>query len=583
MLSLGEGLIEFIPEIGGLIEEINEALAQDGVGPEDVAGKLSASAQGLFEFLPESIRQQMLLDRDAHGNVAVSQIETERLLIQIAGQELGKLKAAGSYSGKFKTMSHFFGYEGRSGLPSLFDSNYCYGLGYNAACLLSLGHTGMMSSLNNLGAPVEEWTAAGVPLTHMMNVERRHGKNKPVIKKALVELDGAAFKHFAAERAGWVGSDEYVSVGPIQLVEPSAGGAADAADIPLFLQLEVFGELRPGHGAATNTAGAGAAGADGEEEEKEEGTKKKRRTATGSKKGSSSSSPSSSSSSSAAAGAGGAGVSLAAERAAAGPATAEPLVAVEGAMATAVDEGDKEALRGLLPHVAEGPLVKIVPAAAATAAAAAAAGGKKPGAQRIGIVFNGRQSPGGHNCVAGLFDQVKAEHKNSVVVGFVDGTVGLFGKNGRELTKADIDSHRNQGGFDLLGRSADKIRSPEEQAAAGATCKALKLDGLVLVGGTFTAGDAANLAEYFKSASIPTAVVCIPCSIDGDVSSPMVEITLGLDTASKVNAQLIGNISSDSISAKKYWHMIKVGRRRRRRLRRDPQEAGGRNERRAGY
>jgi pyrophosphate--fructose-6-phosphate 1-phosphotransferase len=181
------------------------------------------------------------------------------------------------------------------------------------------------------------------------------------------------------------------------------------------------------------------------------------------------------------------------------------------------------------------------------------------GAQKIGVVFCGRQSPGGHNVIAGLYDTLSRNSpEGSSVLGFVGGTLGLFAKEYVELSAALVDRHRNQGGFDMLGRSVDKIRTPEEQRAAQEACTALGLTGLVMIGGTFTAGDAANLAETFKVAGVATAVVCVPCTIDGDVDSPMVEATLGFDTASKVNGQMIGNVASDINSAKKYYHFVRV-------------------------
>ena len=164
--------------------------------------KLSPASASVFSYLPQSIREQLLLDRDSHGNVIVSRIETEKLIVQCALQELAE-----DIASKFKYEFHFFGYEGRSAMPSRFDSNYCYALGYNAGLLLQNRCTGMISTIGNLTAPVENWTAGGMPLTHMMNMERRAGKEKPVIKKALTELDGKPFKTFVARRKRWMVND----------------------------------------------------------------------------------------------------------------------------------------------------------------------------------------------------------------------------------------------------------------------------------------------------------------------------------------------------------------------------------------
>ncbi|CAI0554855.1 unnamed protein product [Linum tenue] len=177
--------------------------------------------------------EQLMLERDPHGNVQVAKIETEKMLIQMVETELEKRKLEGSYKGQFKGQSHFFGYEGRCGLPTNFDSMYCYALGYAAAVLLHSGKTGLISSVGNLGAPVSEWTVGGTALTSLMDVERRHGKNKPVIKKAMVELEGAPFKKFASMREEWALKNRYISPGPIQFMGPGS----DDVNHTLLLEL----------------------------------------------------------------------------------------------------------------------------------------------------------------------------------------------------------------------------------------------------------------------------------------------------------------------------------------------------------
>lgn len=164
---------------------------------------------------------QLAMDRDPHGNVQVSKIETEKLLAEMVALELKERSADKKYKGKFSTQTHFFGYEGRCAAPSNFDADYCYGLGYNAAALIESGKTGYMSSLRNLTKPAEEWIAGGIPITMMMNIERRHGEDKPVIKKALVELDGKPFTEFANHRSKWAEETHYLYPGPIQYFGPS--------------------------------------------------------------------------------------------------------------------------------------------------------------------------------------------------------------------------------------------------------------------------------------------------------------------------------------------------------------------------
>ena len=223
-----EGLIEFIPAIKKLIAELNDTLAKDeakSVARQDVIGylkgKLSAANLATFESLPADVASQLALDRDPHGNVQVSLIETEKLLSKMVAARLSEMKAAGQYSGKFSAQHHFFGYEGRCAAPSNFDADYCYSLGYNASRLIACGKTGYMSVIKNTTAPADKWIAGGVPITMMMNLEKRAGKFKPVIRKALVELDGAPFKYFAAHRDEWAVGTEYVYPGAIQYWGPS--------------------------------------------------------------------------------------------------------------------------------------------------------------------------------------------------------------------------------------------------------------------------------------------------------------------------------------------------------------------------
>ena len=223
-----EGLIEFIPAIKKLIAELNDMLATDeakAVARENqidyVKAHLSAANLATFESLPAGVARQLALDRDPHGNVQVSLIETEKLLSEMVGRKLAAMKKEGAFVGKFSAQHHFFGYEGRCAAPSNFDADYCYSLGYNASRLILVGKTGYMSVIRNTTAPAAEWIAGGVPITMMMNLEKRGGKFKPVIRKALVELDGAPFKYFAANRETWAVETSYVYPGAIQYWGPS--------------------------------------------------------------------------------------------------------------------------------------------------------------------------------------------------------------------------------------------------------------------------------------------------------------------------------------------------------------------------
>lgn len=230
-ILIPEGLIEFIPAMRVLIQELNDMLAQnddfaslegDDAKREYVKSMLSPASCELYRSLPKGIARQLTLDRDPHGNVLVSQIETEKLLIEMVGKRLAQLKAAGVYKGKFAALNHFFGYEGRCAIPSNFDADYCYSLGVTATHLIAAGKTGYMSIVRNLTKPASEWIAGGVPITMMMNMERRNGKMKPVIQKALVDLNGKPFKYFAAHRAEWADPNlSYIYPGPIQYYGPS--------------------------------------------------------------------------------------------------------------------------------------------------------------------------------------------------------------------------------------------------------------------------------------------------------------------------------------------------------------------------
>ena len=238
-----EGLIEFIPAMKRLIAELNDFLARNkaefkmikkSVRHSYLISKLSKENAALYASLPEGVARQLALDRDPHGNVQVSLIETEKLLAEMVDSRLSEWKEEGRYRGKFATQMHFFGYEGRCAAPSNYDADYCYSLGYAASCLIRAGKTGYMASVRNTTAPAAEWTAGGIPITMMMNMEQRDGVMKPVIRKALVQLDGAPFRAYAAMRDEWAMTTDYVYPGPIQYFGPS-----EVCDAPTkTLQLE---------------------------------------------------------------------------------------------------------------------------------------------------------------------------------------------------------------------------------------------------------------------------------------------------------------------------------------------------------
>ncbi|MSS59338.1 diphosphate--fructose-6-phosphate 1-phosphotransferase [Erysipelotrichaceae bacterium Oil+RF-744-GAM-WT-6] len=227
-----EGIVEFVPEFGTLIAEINELLAGEKAKAfnelpswnekyEFIRKGLTGKSFKVFEILPEGIQKQLFLERDPHGNVQVSLIESEKLFAELVANKLEERRKAGTYHGSFKTQHHFFGYEGRCAFPSNFDADYCYSLGYNAFMLIQYGYTGYLSKISNLSKPADQWVAGGMPITKMMNMERRNGEDKPVIRKALVELDGKPFRYFEAHRAEWASETCYTYPGAIQYYGPS--------------------------------------------------------------------------------------------------------------------------------------------------------------------------------------------------------------------------------------------------------------------------------------------------------------------------------------------------------------------------
>ena len=227
-----EGVVEFVPEFSVLIAEINELLAGSKADEFNalaswkekyafIENGLTKESMAVFAILPETIQQQLFLERDPHGNVQVSLIESEKLFSALVKAKLEERRKAGTYRGKFSPLHHFFGYEGRCAFPSNFDADYCYSLGYNAFMLIQYGYNGYLSKISNLSKPAEEWVAGGMPITKMMNMERRHGEDKPVIRKALVELDGKPFKFFEANRAAWAVETAYTYPGAIQYYGPT--------------------------------------------------------------------------------------------------------------------------------------------------------------------------------------------------------------------------------------------------------------------------------------------------------------------------------------------------------------------------
>lgn len=536
LVLLPEGLIEFIPEFNALISEINDVLAAGTEACEsEVLKELSFNNRAVFSYLPANIKSQLLLERDPHGNVMVTKIETERLLAQTVEMELAHLAAHGKYKGCFQPQFHSFGYEGRACLPSEFDATYCYALGQTVGAMLQLGCNGMICSVTNLQAPVSEWACGGVPITMMCHMEHRSGHMKPVIKKALVDLTDLPFQVFAQQRADWAKYDLYRNPGPIQFSH-SASGTDDPSyrvELSVTLKLELLKSdprLDPALTAAARAIQDAAP-----------------------RYGHCHFAP--------LVGRSNAAMSEMQQQRALYVPQVCPALADRATMlgrcvarqpTQCTNIWDKAGLLKQFPNTYGLPLAAVEEAGSAAVGADEdppfKSSNKRPRKLRkassdapmnVGVVFCGRQTPGGHDVIAGLFDALPAGSK---LYGFVGGALGLKAGHAVEITAEILQNYRGQGGFDLLGRSVDKIKhTAEEHAAVAAVCKQLALDGLLLMGGPRTSTDAAYLAEaLLAQGEVRTAVVTVPLIYNGSIYNPFVETTVGFDTATRTTAQIIG-------------------------------------------
>jgi 6-phosphofructokinase 1 len=518
VIVLPEGLIEFIPEFNSLITEINDKLAAPGVEATEagVLSVLSETNAASFKYLPGFIREQLLLDRDPHGNVQVAKIETEKLLAATISAELEVRRGKGTYKGKFQTQFHSYGYEGRAGMPTVFDASYCYALGCTAASLLSFGMTGLIASVKNLLKPVKEWECGGVPITSLCVIERRKGKDKPVIRKALVELDGPLSQPFDAWskiRGDLRRVDAYSCPGPIQY---DMKGCPMSTEIPVSLQLELGQPLAP---LCRNQA------------PKRMGDflfiPQSKRSRSGMQQ-------------------------WRLERSYCLP----EVLANYKLSALQVTEGEKiQTLHDkdvLQEHFAciDKPVIEISPGKGGAPATSPSI--------VVGVAFSGRQAPGCHDLICGLVDMVASAGGSGKVFGFVGGTKGLFGGHAVELTQEMVTAYRGTGGLELLGRTVDSLSSETHKEQARQTCEKLGLTGLVLVGGNRTHTDAAYLAEHFRQKGSKTAIVGVPCGIEGSMVNEFVEASIGFDSASKAMASLVGNTAIDGSSARKYYYFLKL-------------------------
>eukprot|EP00922_Rhytidocystis_sp_ex-Travisia-forbesii_P059945 GHVS01088861.1.p1 GENE.GHVS01088861.1~~GHVS01088861.1.p1 ORF type:complete len:1296 (+),score=269.55 GHVS01088861.1:54-3890(+) len=539
VILLPEGLIEFTPQVGKLIGEINTLMAEGRAATAEAIGPaLSCDSRAVFDLLPPAIRQQLLLSRDPHGNVQVAMIATERLLILMVESELQSRCKKTDVSDIFHPQYHYFGYEGRCGMPSVFDANYCYALGHVAASLVDKGCTGCMAVLKGLHSPPENWQAAGCPLTVMMNIETRKGKKVPVIKKYLVELDKPMFLMFAKVREEWKYRDLYRSPGPVQFAGPVSSVSnftivSPTLDYLLPAKPTDFQMLKKRHHFVRSLA------------QMSELQRDRLQTNV----------------------------------------LINPLLRHPRARACADVKLGYSADQTVMSAVSRAfPLLiqlsknaticsvkaeEVVLAALSSRAGSGLSGGNKSPRMNtvldkegkglvVGVVLTGQQAPGVANVIIGLYERVSMN--GGRLIGF-HGADGLMESKSIEITAEDLALTKNQGGFNVLGRTGsveplvastgglDKIRK---------TCESLDLDGLVLIGGCWTLSDCSRISESFLQCGVKTRVIGVPCSQSNNIDSRFIESTIGFDSASKCYSQLIGNLLTDAASATKYWYFVRL-------------------------
>lgn len=492
-----EGLIEFIPEFKVLIGELNDILALGDFDPS----KLSANSLKVFEELPEDIRHELLLERDSHGNVQVAKIATEKLLILMVQNELERR----GFQGKFIPSSYYFGYEGRCAMPSNFDAQYCYALGHSAGSLIDNGLSGYMAVIRHLSRPVDYWKPAGCPITMMMNIERRKGKDVPVIKKYLVDLKGTLFKSFAKVREEWKYRDLYRSPGPIQF----EGACADL--VTSSLKHPSIDDLLPTVPQSSCHFPKSVAAM----------------------------SP------------------LQQERLRFRPPVAPLLLNPKARAACAKkclfqDAQQERFIRRAYPltcdvHAMRAYAIEVHPDISNVTQDLT-----------VGVVVIGQAVPGIMNVICGLFERLQLI--GGRLIGF-KGIKGLLEDDAILIEREDLDLYVNAGGCEMLGRTPSVrslLRTDEGVAKAANSCRKRALAGLVVVGGKFSLTDGAILAEHFLTQRLETRVVCVPANQENNVRHPLLEMAIGFDSASKSYASLIGNMETDAASARKYWYFVRV-------------------------
>lgn len=500
VILIPEGLIEFIPEVGVLIRELNEST--------DVA-KLTPSSRALFDSLPPFFADQLLLDRDPHGNVQVAKIATEKLMIQMVQQALGHRVPS------FHPKAHYFGYEGRCSLPSNFDATYCYALGHTAGVLVNARKTGAVACIKGLKNEVSQWECGGCPLTRIMTMERRHGLDKPVIEKYLVNLEGDLFQTFSRARDFWRLEDCYRSPGPIQFAGPLSMARNYTLCVPEVgdLQkpvpaLEALRTLRPMFSAETL------------------------------------------------------GFSNNAE-----PIRRVPLKGNSRDLLKRKQEFPhlyqldfNNMIHIDVSHPAESTRTAIMLAQSEEPARSPKLFERGGALAKLGICVLGHVVPGISNVVCGLYECLG----DSCELLAFRGTSALLQGDYQLISQADIEGALNLGGLPpCLTRSGgayhSSIATSEERLhQAAQICQSLELDALILIGSYYTLTDATIFAEYCEAHTIGTTIIGVPTSSTNSTVHPHIEACLGFDSCSRQYSQLVGNMATDCRSAGKYWYFIRL-------------------------
>mmetsp|Transcript_13318 Transcript_13318/g.26300 ORF Transcript_13318/g.26300 Transcript_13318/m.26300 type:complete len:1193 (-) Transcript_13318:1456-5034(-) len=503
VLLVPEGLIEFIPEIKKLIAECNEIVKKDGAFDKE---KLSDEGRGTWDFLPEVIQDQLLMEREATGYIQVAKVATERLLILLVKNQLYAEGIDQETHPEVSFMPHYFGYEGRCAMPSNFDANYCFSLGLTAGALIQNKRNGYMSLVRNLSLPTADWSAAGIPIVQLMKMYGKKGEEYPGVTKQLVDLDGPLFQVFKQARALWKYGDMYRNPGPIQFDGPVADGASYTVCIPVLEELISYDKC----------------------EESRSCFRKSQEVL----------SP------------------LQLSRLRFKP-EMNSLCMDQKARARQGQQfvpQDPYTLRQILLHYPQ--LCNHHQFAAQEVLHDKYTSPILTGL-RVGVVFMSRQAPGITNILWGLFERLSIV--GGSVIGFKNGLNGLLESDYIEVERTDLDTSLNQGGMEFLGRSLEHtLMNVENMERARQTCEEMRLDGLVVVGSAYTLSEATLFSEYLLQKSCSTSVIGIPATGSNNVAHELLESCLGFDSTTKVYASLIGNILTDAASMPKYWHFIRL-------------------------